>query len=128
MLASTWSDTNIQFNTMAMTWPHCKSAFVWNKSNLKWKYWNITWPDITCFAEAAVVIKKGGGLDEFYEWQKRQDQEKRRKMVKVVCQVKGIKYSEEHYKSNSMISVSDVRLVLKEMGVDIFIDDVEVTM
>jgi hypothetical protein len=94
---------------------------------LKWKYWNITWPDITCFQEAVVIIKSGG-IDEFYEWQRRQDEEKRRRLVKVVCQVKGIKYSEEHYRKNSMVSVNDVRLVLKELGVDVFIDDVEVNL
>lgn len=128
MLVSTWSDTNIQFNYMAMTWPHCKSAFVWNRANLKWKYWNITWPDITCFAEAAVVIKKGGGIDEFYEWQRAQEEAKRKRMIKIVCQVKGIPYSEEHYKTNALMSISDVQLVLREFNVNVFIDDVEVNM
>lgn len=125
MLVDTWAGTNIQFNAMAMTWPHCKSSFVWNSAKLKWKYWNITWADLTCFQEAVVVIKSGG-IDEFYEWQRRQEADKRKRMVKVVCQVKGITYSEEHYRAHPTISVSDVRLVLKELGINVFIDDVEV--
>ena len=126
MLVDAWSKVNITWAYMGKNWGHCRSAFIWSRAKLQWKYWNITWADITCFVEAATVIKKGGGLDEFYEWQRQQEEEKRKRMVRVVCQVRGTKYTEEHYRNNSMISVDDVRLVVKELGVDIFIDDVEV--
>lgn len=126
MLVSTWSDTNIQFNFMDTFWDRCQSRFVWNRAKLKWKYWNITWEDIQCLAEAAVRL--GGGLDYFYEWQKAQAEAKKRQLVYVICRVKGIKYEASAQRKNVSVSAEDVRLAVRELGIEVFIDDVDLSI
>lgn len=136
MLKSTWSDTNIQFGYMGINWKACKSAFYWNRAKLQWKYWNITWAGLSCLIEAAVaiVMPSGGKPDaqfandeQFFEWQRRQDEEKRKQLVKVICMVQG-KNFEDEVKKNTMlrVRVKDVVSAIQHLNVDIIINEVKI--
>ncbi len=134
MLKSTWSDTNMQFSYMGINWKACKSRFLWNRAKLQWKYWNITWAGLQCLIEAAVVIVSGGkpngqfATDEqFYEWQRRQDAERRKQLVRVVCVVQGKSYDDEVKRNPELlVTVKDVISSVEQLKVDIYINEVKI--
>jgi hypothetical protein len=136
MLKSTWSDTNIQFGCMGINWKACKSAFYWNRAKLQWKYWNITWSGLSCLIEAAVVIAvtSGGKPDgqfatdaQFFEWQRRQDEERRKQLIKVICTVQGKHFEDEVNRNPTLfVTVKDVISSVEQLKVDIYINEVKI--
>ena len=110
--------------------------FQWNTANFNWNAVNPTdgktyppnetvtgtnlWDDCALIIEIIEVAQGGGGtLTKYFD----QNKEKKKKFIKILCQVKGTEYKETKEVLKRQIRITDVKLVAKEvLGIDIKID------
>lgn len=109
--------------------------FQWNTANFNWDAVNPTdgktyppneivtgtnlWDDCALIIELIEVIKGGGSPEDYFKKEK----EKKKKFIKLLCKVEGVKYKETKEVLKRQIRITDVKLVAKELlGVDIKID------
>lgn len=96
----------------------------WGSTDVRWKDANWRWSECQLALELAEQFK--GGIDprEIYKeeetfWIK--DVEKRKRLIRLICKVKGKEYDESKEKmENIKIKVEDIRLVVKTItGIDL---------
>jgi hypothetical protein len=81
-----------------------------------------TWNDVALIKAAA---GGGGDLIDDMPWQKWED-EKKKRLIKLICKVKGKTYKESKYVNDYKIKVNDVRLVAKEiLGIEIMTENIK---
>ena len=88
----------------------------------KWINANLTWGDyqlISEVAEGVEEIEAGGGslpskrkkLDKWLD----QEPEKKKRLIKLICMVKGEKFEETKEVEEAEIDISDVEILIKEV-------------
>ena len=85
----------------------------------KWKNANLTWGDYQLISEIADVLEGGGSsptkrkkaLDKWLD----KEPEKKKRLVKLVCMVKGEKFEETKEVEETKIDISDVEILIKEV-------------
>jgi hypothetical protein len=91
----------------------------WSTATDLWSEAFYTWLD-ACFKEG------GGGIISKMNAIKRGSKEQQRRFCKLVCEIKGEEYEEtKYFRPNVRITVSDVKLVekeLKKVNLNIFIE------
>jgi len=91
----------------------------WGSTEVKWKNSNWLWSECQLAEELAEQFK--GGIDprEFYKeeetfWIK--DVEKKKRLIHLICKIKGEKYDEsKEMTDNIKIKVDDIKLVVKSV-------------
>ena len=98
--------------------------FKWNTANFAWNDGTpfpnqtkspFTWDDVALLEEVVDVIRGGGSYQEVFK-----DKEKKKKFIKLICQVQGVEYIETKEVHDYQIRIQDVEMVIKEvLGIDI---------
>ena len=95
----------------------------WNEANFKWEdnphIWNLV-------VEIVEAIEAGAGIIEAVQ---KLEPEKKKKFIKLVCQVKGIEtYSgQKTIRDDIKVSAEDIELVIKEvLGIDLTVENIHV--
>lgn len=89
----------------------------WSSANVRWNDSNWTWQEFQLAEELVNQFKDGIDPKEFYKeeetfWIK--DVEKKKRLIRLICKVKGEKYEEsKEVHENIKIKVDDVKLVVK---------------
>ena len=95
----------------------------WNEANFKWEdnphIWNLV-------VEIVEAIAAGAGIIEAVQ---KREPEKKKRFIKLVCQVKGIEtYSgQKTIRDDIEVSAEDIELVIKEvLGIDLTVENIHV--
>tara|TARA_B100000287_G_scaffold307223_1_gene290370 strand:- start:6221 stop:6514 length:294 start_codon:yes stop_codon:yes gene_type:complete len=91
--------------------------FNWNNADFNWNNNPYTWNEVILITQAA-----SDGIFDVDQW----DKEKKKKLVKLICKVKGKTYDESKYVNDFKIKVSDIKLAAKEiLGVEIMTENIK---
>ena len=83
-----------------------------------------TWDDVA-LVEAAVGIGGGGVMAEDMPWTQFDD-EKKKRLIKLICKVQGKTITEEKEVQNYEITVSDIKMLAKEvLGIEIMTENIK---
>ena len=85
-----------------------------------------TWNDVALVEEVVEVIQQGGAgvLEEDMPWMK--DQDKKKRLVKLICKVQGKTIKEEKEIQNYKIKVSDIKLLAeKVLGIEVLTENIK---
>ena len=84
-----------------------------------------TWNDVALVVEVVEVLEGGGGvLEDDMPWMK--DQDKKKRLVKLICKVQGKTIKEEKEIQNYKIKVSDIKLLAeKVLGIEVLTENIK---
>ena len=83
-----------------------------------------TWDDVA-LVEAAVGIGGGGVMAEDMPWTQFDD-EKKKRLIKLICKVQGKTITEEKEVQDYKITVSDIKMLAKEvLGIEIMTENIK---
>lgn len=87
----------------------------WGSTDVRWKDANWLWSECQLAEELGQIYESGIDASRIYEdelWRK--EPEKRNRLIRLICKVKGEKYDESKEKrENIKIKVEDIKLVVK---------------
>ena len=93
-------------------------VYKWNNANFKWNNNSYTWNEVILITQAS-----DGITDK--PWQQWGD-EKKKKLIKLICKVKGQTYKDSKYINNYKIKVSDVKLAAeKVLGIEVITENIK---
>ena len=84
------------------------------------------WNDVALVEEVVEIIQQGGGgvLEDDMPWMK--DQDKKKRLVKLICKVQGKTIKEEKEIQNYKIKVSDIKLLAeKVLGIEVLTENIK---
>jgi hypothetical protein len=91
-----------------------KIPYSWEAADIKWEDNPFKWNDIYYIVKKII---KGGGGEEGY---KKLDPEDKKKFIKVVLTIKGVKYDESKTEFKKYeVTAQDIEMVIKEVKVHI---------
>lgn len=98
--------------------------FKWNNANFNWNNTNpngttpYTWNEVVLITQAS-----DGIFDETWnQW----DKEKKKRLVKLICKVKGKTYKDSKYINDYKIKVSDVKLAAEKiLGIEVITENIK---
>ena len=109
-----WKDADFKWNTAPPSEKY--------KQGFKPTKFPYTWNDVALIVSA---VGGGGDLTDNMPWQKWED-EKKKRLIKLICKVKGKTYKESKYVGNYKIKVSDVKLAAEEiLGIEIITENIK---
>ena len=86
-----------------------------------------TWDDVALVEAAVEVVKAGGGgvMAEDMPWTQFDD-EKKKRLIKLICKVQGKTITEEKEIQDYKITVSDIKMLAKEvLGIEIMTENIK---
>ena len=84
-----------------------------------------TWDDVDLVEEAITVEGGGGVMAEDMPWTQFDDDKKKR-LIKLICKVQGRTITEEKEVQNYKITVSDIKMLAKEvLGIEIMTENIK---
>ena len=94
----------------------------WSDNSIIWSSNSFTWDEVQLVQE--IIQRSGGGvIEDDMPWMK---PEKKKKLIKLICKVKGKTYDESKYVNDFKIKVSDIKLAAKEiLGVEILTENIK---
>ena len=96
-------------------------VFTWNKANFPWNKAPISGAPYT-WNEVVLIRQASDGIFEIDKW----DKDKKKKLIKLICKVKGKTYKKSKYVNDYKIKVSDIRLAAKEiLGIEIMTENIK---
>tara|TARA_Y100000310_G_scaffold324973_1_gene387665 strand:- start:634 stop:939 length:306 start_codon:yes stop_codon:yes gene_type:complete len=98
------------------------NPITWSGANFTWGSNEYTWGEVQLVAEVAEVVQAGGGVEP-EEWLESQP-EKKRKLIKLICKVKGVPYSMQKEKREDInITTKDIDLLVeKVLGIKVTVE------
>ncbi len=94
------------------------ATFKWNTAPNNSTYPRYTWNEVE-------LIRHAGGDLMNEPWQK-WDKEKKKKLIKLICKVKGKTYKDSKYINDYKIKISDVKLATKEiLGIELMTENIK---
>ncbi len=137
-ICSLWSTENVQWSNSNWTWGECQLVqdicFVWGNAGVLWKDASWKWSEcsgsITPVPPIIPVVDIVGmrlGVDAetlIQPWQLEEpwnpyqkiSSEKKKRLIKLICKVKGQEYTEEKEISSFPVTVGDIRMVVKAVA------------
>ena len=108
--------------------------FKWNiappsedyKPGFKASSFPYTWDDVALIKEVVEVIQQGGGgiIEDDMSWIK--DQDKKKRLIKLICKVQGRTYKETKETKNIKITAKDIKLLVeKVLGIEILTENIK---
>ena len=111
-----WEDADFKWNAAPPTENY--------KVGFKPSKFPYTWNDVALVEEALVGVGGGGDMDEM-PWTQWED-EKKKRLVKLICKVQGKTIWEEKEIKDYKIKVSDIKLLAKEvLGIEIMTENIK---
>ena len=88
------------------------TPITWNEANFKWNNNPHTWDEVLLVIEAVEATQQSGGMEEM-PWIK--DQDKKKRLVKLICKVQGKTIKEEKEIQDYKIKISDIKLLAEKV-------------
>ena len=100
------------------------TKIAWDSADFLWNSNPHTWDEVLLVIEA-ISLEGGGDMIEDMPWTKWEDNKKER-LIKLICKVQGKTIKEEKYIKNYKISVSDIRLLAeKVLGIEVMTENIK---
>lgn len=137
-LCDRWSTTADLWKNSDWQWSKCHCSLKWIKTDVKWKDANWLWsvclpieviPPIPPIPPTPTILEMRLGVDattliqpwleepwDPYKSTKEEREKKRKRLIKLICKVKGKTYEEEKLHGDFDISVDDIKLMVKKIG------------
>ena len=94
----------------------------WGQANFSWSNNSFTWGDIALVEEA---LGGGGVMADDMPWTKWED-DKKEKLVKLICKVKGKTYKQTKQVKDIKITTKDIRLLAERvLGIEVITENVK---
>ena len=98
------------------------TPITWNEANFKWNDNPHTWDEVLLVIEA---LGGGGVMAEDMPWTKFED-EKKKRLVKLICKVQGKTIKEEKEIQDYKIKISDIKLLAeKVLGIEVLTENIK---
>ena len=112
-----WEDADFKWNAAPPTENY--------KVGFKPSKFPYTWNDVALVEEVVKTLIGGGGvIEDDMPWIKNQDKKKR--LVKLICKIQGKTIKEEKEIQNYKIKVSDIKLLAKKvLGVEVLTENIK---
>ena len=99
------------------------TPITWNEANFKWNNNPHTWDEVLLVIEAVEATQQRGGMEEM-PWIK--DQDKKKRLVKLICKVQGKTIKEEKEIQDYKIKISDIKLLAeKVLGIEVLTENIK---
>jgi hypothetical protein len=85
--------------------------FTWDKSPTTGTPY--TWDNVALVEEVLEALRGGGNIEDDMPWVK--DEEKKKRLVKLICKIQGKTIKQSKEINDYKIKVSDIRLLAKEV-------------
>ena len=83
-----------------------------------------TWNDVALVEEVVEALGGGGVIEDDMPWMK--DQDKKKRLIKLICKVQGKTIEEEKEIQNYKIKVSDIKLLAeKVLGIEVLTENIK---
>ena len=83
-----------------------------------------TWNDVALVEEVIEALGGGGVIEDDMPWM--QDEEKKKRLVKLICKVQGKTFKEEKEIQDYKIKVSDIKLLAeKVLGIEVLTENIK---
>ena len=98
------------------------TPITWDNANFTWNNNPHTWDEVLLVIEA---VGGGGVMAEDMPWTQFKD-EKKKRLIKLICKVQGKTIREEKEIQDYKIKVSDIKLLAKEvLGIEIMTENIK---
>ena len=98
----------------------------WNEANFNWNDNPHTWDEVQLVIEVVEAIQQSGGgvIEDDMPWMKNQDKKKR--LIKLICKVQGKTIKEEKEIQDYKIKISDIKLLAeKVLGIEVLTENIK---
>ena len=93
-----------------------KIIYTWDNANFSWNNNPYTWDEVVLITQAS------DNIFDVDNWNK----EKKKKLIKLICKVKGKTYKKSKYVNDYKIKINDIRIAAKEiLGIEIMTENVK---
>ena len=113
-----WEDADFKWNTAPPSEDY--------KPGFKPSRFPYTWNDVALVEEVVEVIQQGGGgvIEDDMPWMR--DEEKKKRLIKLICKVQGKTIKEEKEIQYYKIKVSDIKLLAeKVLGIEVLTENIK---
>ena len=94
----------------------------WGQANFSWSNNSFTWDDVVLVKAA---LGGGGIMTDDMPWTKWED-DKKEKLVKLICKVKGKTYKQTKQVKDIKITAKDIRLLAERvLGIEVITENVK---
>ena len=98
------------------------TAITWDNANFKWNDNPHTWDEVLLVIEA---VGGGGVMAEDMPWTQFKD-EKKKRLIKLICKVHGKTIREEKEIQDYKIKISDIKLLAeKVLGIEVLTENIK---
>ena len=96
----------------------------WENANYTSHNKTFTWDDVALVEEAVAALGGGGVIEDDAPWMENQDKKKR--LVKLICKVQGRTYKETKETQDIKIKASDIKLLAeKVLGIEVLTENIK---
>jgi hypothetical protein len=100
------------------------TPITWNEANFKWNDNPHTWDEVLLVIEVVEALGGGGVIEDDMPWMKNQDKKKR--LIKLICKVQGKTIKEEKEIQDYKIKISDIKLLAeKVLGIEVLTENIK---
>jgi len=101
-----------------------RTPIKWNEANFNWDNNPHTWDEVLLVIEVVEALGGGGVIEDDMPWMKNQDKKKR--LIKLICKVQGKTIKEEKEIQDYKIKVSDIKLLAeKVLGIEVLTENIK---
>tara|TARA_R110002167_G_scaffold78202_2_gene216590 strand:+ start:185 stop:493 length:309 start_codon:yes stop_codon:yes gene_type:complete len=98
------------------------TLITWGQSNFSWGNSSFTWGDVVLVKAA---LGGGGIMADDMPWTKWED-DKKEKLIKLICKVKGKTYKQTKQVKDIKITTKDIRLLAERvLGIEVITENVK---
>jgi len=100
------------------------TPITWDNANFTWDNNPHTWDEVLLVIEVVESLGGGGVIEDDMPWMKNQDKKKR--LVKLICKVQGKTITKEKEIQDYKIKVSDIKLLAeKVLGIEVITENIK---
>ena len=111
-----WQDADFKWNTAPPSEDY--------KPGFKPSRFPYTWNDVALVEEVVEALGGGGVIEDDMPWMK--DQDKKKRLVKLICKVQGRTYKETKETQDIKITAEDIKLLAeKVLGIEVLTENIK---